>query len=177
MIEADRLRNSFLADDGRIDAFGTVCLVYAKAGQRKNAGRVRVHHHLLHKYADGTHRALSTGARISVLNEAGTIVAVISHTHLMPTGPQLDWLTDVNGFVIDTNEPCTDTARDLTKAARGQCPENFDETPRARVDKAYARRRVVVFWLEDDFPLVFTPDGTRLSATVEYPLSARKRVH
>jgi hypothetical protein len=173
MIAASWLHNASLADGGRIDAFGTVRLVHNAAGSREQkTDELRVHHHLLHKYADGEHHAVIVGAQLSVRDESDTGVATISHKYLVPTDEELRGEVDSHGFVIDPKCDRGSVADDLDKVMAGQCPTNFDETPRARVD--WKLNRVVVFWIEDDFPLVFTTDGKAVPATVEYPLS-RKR--
>ncbi len=172
MVNPERLRNSYVANSGAIDMFGTVLIVQnAPNGKRRKDHDVRVYSPVLHEYADGNHQAVLEGATLRILFQK-RVVATLTYRQLEETGPQLDWQVSANGFIFERKiEERENEIAALKVVAMGVCPDVFNENPRARVDVIHAGRDVVVFWLDDDYAVVFATDGTPIEAVVEYPLA------
>ena len=178
MVNAERLRNSYVENTGAIDRFGTVVVAYhAQPGRRRKDHRVRVYHPLLHKYADGMHRAVLEGAVLRILDRRGAVVVTISPRQMEAAGRQLDLEVTQDGFLIDPKCETGAVTEALGEAAAGLVPSHMEETAFARVSPKYAKQSMVVFWLDDDNPVVFTSEGGRIPCAVEYPLSRKKRLH
>lgn len=171
MMDPEWLRNSYV-EGGVIDRFGTVRIVYNTPPARRRKGNdIRVYSPVLHRYADGKHHVVAVGATLRILNYE-EVVATLSCRQLEPTGPETTAAVLSGGYAVDRALELA-SAADLEAAAAGHQPVTFNENPFVKVDAAWIGRRLVIFWLDNDYAVAFTPDGKPVPCTVEYPLAQR----